>query len=246
MKLSEVKTKPPKILIFGNYGSGKTLFAMTGGKYVQLIDLDEGVKSGKTFQDNFTNIRKEVDILQCYESEPKRALAFMKAQSYIQSVSEQCSVKKYPFKILVIDSLTNLHEYCMRMILANSGLLGQKPRIQDWMLRDIQFLNLFLIVKSLPIAVVVLAHQQIHLQDDTNIITPHLPGKSLPNNLISKFDEVLYIKSKLIAGGKTEYNIQNISTTSINVRTRANFKNNLNVNVGLLKLLELMDYNVKE
>jgi len=64
MKLSDIKTKPPKILLIGNYGSGKTCFATTGGKYVQVIDLDEGLISAKTLKDNFTETRSEIDIIE--------------------------------------------------------------------------------------------------------------------------------------------------------------------------------------
>ncbi len=240
MKLTEQLSKPAKILLFGPYGSGKTCFVTTGGALVQVLDLDDGLGSCKSLKDKYTPVRARIDILEAHESDPAKALAFPKARSYIESISSQCRKGTYPFKVLVIDSLTNLHEYCMRMILDNSGLLGKKPRIQDWMMRDIEFLNICLVLKSLPIAVILIAHQQATVTDDTNIITPFLPGKSLPNNLFSKFDEILYMKPALVAGGKTEYRIQNISTTSICVRTRSNFPNNLNVDVGLPELLKLM------
>ena len=246
MKASETKKKAPKILLFGPYGSGKTCFATTAGACTQILDLDQGLNSVLSLKDKFSTARGEVDVLEAHENEPDRALAFMKARSYIQSIASQCRKGTYPFKILVIDSLTNLHEYGMRMLLANSGLLGQKPRIQDWMMRDIEFLNICIILKSLPIAVVLTAHQQVVEQDETMVVTPFLPGKSLPPNLISKFDEVLYMKSVLVAGGLTDFIVQNVSTTSVRVRTRANFPNNFNSNEGLAKLLELMGYNVKE
>ena len=245
MKLSEKKVKPSKILLFGPYGSGKSCFSTTAGGYTQVLDLDDGLESARSLKDAFTSVRAEVDVIEAHENEPDKAMAFMKARSYIASIASQCRKGTYPFKILVIDSLTNLHEYCMRMILSNSGLLGQKPRIQDWMMRDIEFLNLCITLKSLPIVVILIAHQQITEQDSINVITPFLPGKSLPPNLISKFDEVLYMKPTLVAGGKTEYRIQNVSTTSICVRTRSNFPNNLNADIGLLEILKLMGCPIK-
>lgn len=244
MKLSEVKIKPPKVLLYGPFGSGKTCFAMTGGKYVQYLDMDEGLQSGKKLKDSFTEIRGEIDVLEAHEDDPNRALAFMKARSYIQSISEQCRKGTYPFKILVIDSLTNLHEFCMRMIMSNSGILGQKPKIQNWMMRDIEFINLCLLLKTLPIAVIVIAHQQVNVEDEVNVLTPFLPGKSLPNNFFSKFDEILYMKPRLIAGGKTSFTIHNLSTSCITARTRSNFPDKLDVSIGLLKLLEYMEYKV--
>jgi len=246
MKLENAKIKPPKIILFGPYGSGKTCFSMTGGKHVQLLDMDEGVRSGFTLKDKFTSLRKEVDIIEIHESDPSKAMAFPKFKSYLESIAKQCREGTYKFKVLVIDSLTNAHEYCLRMILSYSGLMGQKPRIQDWMLRDIEFLNLCVLIKSLPIAVIVCAHQQVIEQDLTNVLTPWLPGKSLPSNMFSKFDEVLYIKPYLIAGGKTDFKIQNISTSSVCARTRSNFENNLSVDIGLIELLKLMGYDLEQ
>jgi len=245
MKLSEVAVKPPKIILYGGFGSGKTCFAMTCGKYAQIIDLDEGLTSAKYFQDKFTSQRSEVDILESHETDFTKATAFMKARSYIQSVAEQCRKGTYPYKVLIIDSLTNLHEFCMRMVLSNSGKINTKPEYQHWQLRDIEFLNLCLIIKSLPIAVIVIAHQQASKEEESEALTPNLPGKSLPNNFFSKFDELIYLRPRPAAGGKTEIELINRSSSAVVAKTRSNFTNGLMVDIGCPELLKLMGYELK-
>lgn len=242
MKLSEIKLKPPKCIFYGPFGSGKTCFAATGGEVVQFLDMNEGLMSAKTLQDKWTEERKKVDVIECHEDDPTKATAFLKARSYIQSVASQCSTETYKFKILVIDSLTDLQEFCMRNILSNAGRLGKQAEIQHWQLRDIEFLNLMIIIKSLPIAVILIAHQQIVEQDGINVISPGLPGKSLPNNLFTKFDEILFFKARNTTSGKVEFLIQNTSSSSILTRTRANIKNEINVDIGLIEYLKLLGY----
>ncbi len=249
MKLSEIKIHPPKIELFGQYGSGKTLFAMTGGKYVQLIDMDGNLSSAISFQDKFTDIRKEVDILDCTENDPTRAIAFMKARSYIQSIADQCIKGTYPFKILVMDSQTTLTESCMRMVLSNVGKLGLQPKQPQWGLRDVELANLILLIKSLPIAVLVLAHQMTEVvsisdKEEINVVNPYMQGQKLPPVWNSKFDEIIYITNKTGAGNVREFYITNKPTNSIKVVTRSNFPDNFNVNNGLIELLKLMNYDV--
>ena len=236
--------KPPKILLYGQFGTGKTMFTLTGGKRAQVIDLDDGLRSGLTYKDEWQGARIAAinNALSCHEDNPNTATAFSKAQSYIRSILDQCLAKKYPYDILVIDSLTTMSEYCMRSILNTNGMLGKNPQIQHWGLRDIAFKELLITIKAMPIVVILLAHIQSDEIDGVPTVSPAIAGKQLPPMLFSQFDEILYIKVRTIAQGKTEYIIQNQGTGSVLARTRSNFPDFYNVNNGLPKLLELMGH----
>lgn len=245
MKLSDIKLKPPKILLYGKFGSGKTAFALTGGSVVQYIDLDGGLLTGLTLKDQWIEERKKVDILSCLEEDRTKALAFRKAKSYIESIADQCSKGTYPFKVLVIDSLTRLSEYGMRGILDANGLLGKNPRLQDWVVRDIMFKEILLAMMSMNIAVLLLAHDQI--EDDGEggqVIVPSIQGKALPPLLNTYFDEILYLRARSIAQGKTQYIIENRSASGLKVRTRSNFENFFDVNLGLKVFLKALTYEI--
>jgi len=244
MKLSEIPSTPPKILLYGPLGSGKTGLALSGGKKVQLIDLDMGVKTGLTLKDDWAKARMEADVIPCYEDNPSRAYAYLKFKGYLEAIAQECTKGTYPFKVLAIDSLTNWHEFCMRSILANSGQLGKPPQLQHWGLRDVEFLNTLILLKSLPICVIVTAHQAYTEVDSETVINPDLPGKRLPNNMWSKFDEVLYMKPRLMPQGKILFAVRNTSTSGITVRTRSNFPDNFNASSGLAALLKLIGYEI--
>lgn len=241
------KLKGPKILLYGSFGTGKTTFVATGGKAVQIIDLDSGLRSALTYEDKWKPERKlAVDCaISCGEDDPKRALAFNKARSYISSVFDQCASGKYPHKVLVLDSLTTMSEYAMRSILAANNMLGKQPQLQHWGIRDIVFKEILINLKALPIAVIVLAHQQID-QDNvgTISISPAIAGKSLPPILHSQFDEIIYARTRPIAKGATEYVLENKSSGGTTVRTRSNFENYFNMDRGLREFLGLMDYEI--
>lgn len=238
--------KAPKILLYSLFGGGKTSFVATGGKEVQIIDLDDGLQSPQTLQDKWTEKRRACveNALPCHETNPRKALAFNKARSYIQSIFEQCDKNTYPFKVLVIDSLTTLSEFAMRSILDANAMLGKQPRLQHWGIRDIMFKELLIALKALPICVIVLAHQQGEGEAVDNPITPAIAGKSLPPLLHSQFDEILHARARTVAKGKTEYVVENQSSSNITVRTRYNCPNFFDMNRGLQEFLGEMGYEI--
>ena len=70
---------PPKILIYGDVGCGKTVLALTLGEGAQILDCDMGLRSGFSLQDDFTDARRAVDVKQFPETGmPKIAIAFPK------------------------------------------------------------------------------------------------------------------------------------------------------------------------
>ena len=208
MKLSEAVKHPPKIILAGNPGSGKTALALTLGEGTTVIDLDDGLLTGMTLKDAFFERRQQVEVKPCKEDNPNKALAFAKAMSYVRGMSDECLKGKPPCRGLVIDSLTTLAEGAMRYVMSNNGMLGQHPQIQHWGLRDLELQNFFLTVYSLPMVVVLIVHlQTVQEEGDVRaavgpdgrmkmeLITKTkfkiaLPGKAYPPKLPPRFDEL--------------------------------------------------------
>jgi len=239
--------KPPKILLYGPPGAGKTGFVGTAGKHLQLIDLDEGTRTLATMDDKWKEERKLclAGVLECYEENPKRAIAFNKARSYLDTIFTQCYDGKYAYKVVGIDSLTTLSEYSMRSILANNAMLGKNPQLQHWGARDILLKEILINLKALPVAVVVIAHQHLGKDDDTQYC-PAIAGKQLPPLLHSQFDEILHMRVRKAAQGKVEYIIEGTGQADCLVRTRSNFPSPYFADEGFPKLLSLMGYPLEE
>ena len=114
--------------------------------------------------------------------------------------------------------------------------------IQDWGLMFIEiehFLNTF---RSLPCVKIVTGHDMTLEDKQGNLLGRRLlcPGKKLPTDVAGFFDDVFYaIKKK--KGPKVEY-ILTSNTVSAEVRTRTNYKEDFNMDDGLDKFLQCLDY----
>ena len=238
--------KPPKILLYGPPGAGKTAFVGTGGKNVQILDLDGGLRTLGTLKDQWSDNRKlALDAaIECHEENPRKALAFNKCRSYLMSVVDQCNQGKYPYKVLVLDSLTTMSEYAMRSILAANAMLGKNPQVQHWGARDIMFKEILIQIKALPSVVIVLAHQSLGSEEDQTY-TPAIAGKQLPPLLHSQFDEILHCRVRKVAQGKVQHIIESQSQGDCLVRSRTNFPSPFEMDKGLEALLDLMGYPMK-
>jgi len=241
-RLDQIKDRPPHILLYGPPGTGKTALALTLGKGCQVVDLDDGLKTGLTLKDRFLSSRREVDVVQCLETNPKKANAFRRAKAAIFNICNAVMAGKYPFKALVVDSMTSFMDYVMRYVLDNSGRPGTHPQIQDWGASFIETENLLTMVKSLPIVVVFTAHEYSYEVDQATHIKLALPGKSLPGKVCAYFDEVLRTKIVNLEGGKRGFVIQSKGTGSTLARSRCNLPDSTKMDLGLPAILKLMGW----
>lgn len=244
MKLKDLPSHPPKILLTGDPGVGKTAFALTLGKHARVVDLDDGLRVGRSLRDGFYEARNEVDICPCWEEDPKKATAYSKARSYIGSQGSELKTAKNPIKALVVDSLTTLGEFALRSVLSNNGRLGKQPEIQDWGIRDIELQNILVALRALPIVVVLTAHLQRSTEDDTTKCTISLQGAKLPPRIPSYFDEVWVQQVRLLGGEKREYRLLTQSTNTYQARTRAGLPDGTDVNLGLPEVLRRIGYDL--
>lgn len=238
--LKDLPLKKKKILLYGPVGSGKTALALTLGAKAQILDLDEGLETGRNINDSFKESRMSVDVVQALENKTGVSTQFMKAKAKILACVNQSIKGTYPFEYFVIDSFTALVEAAVSGVLSNSGKLGEAPEIQHWGLAFIEVKNVLLWLRTMPCTVVMLAHEQMKEVDKINQVMIATPGTRMPAEVPRFFDEVLRMQIKNV-GGRIGRVLQTKGTSSIRVRSRSNLPDNIDVGLGLPKIIEMMN-----
>lgn len=254
MKLNELTSKPPKILMMGPMGTGKTIFAETVGKHGQLWDLEDGAISGLYLEDKWQKDRKEIDIVRMTEENPTDTTVFDNIRKKVLETSKLCAKGEYPFKVLILDNLTLLADAALRYVLRNSQELKagmiKKVEIQHWGMAFEEIKNISRMLRSLPICVVLIAHvEEIELrgaETSTVIYRLGVSGKKLPYQLPRLYDEVWMTRSKRVAGGKVKYSLSTKSTSKFEVRSRYSIPDDYDLSEGLPPLLKQMGYSLED
>lgn len=241
MNVADIADKAPHVLLYGGVGTGKTALALTLGKRAEVIDLDDGLKTGVTLKDAFTEDRRAVTVSRFIEKEPhKRATVFQQAKLRIYAIATELNQGKYPYDALILDSLSSFADSALRQIMGNSGDVNATPQIQHWGLAFNEIRNVFAVIRAMPIPVVIIAHDQEGKEEGKIEIA--ISGKKLPSQIARYFDEVLYMRVKQLGGGKVGYVVQTLNDSRVECRSRANLPNMTDTSVGMWELFKRMGY----
>lgn len=252
MKLSELAPKPPKIILWGPLGTGKTALALTLGARAQVIDIGEdGLLTGMTLQDAWTEHRRAVDVVQFLNKEPhKKADAFQRCKDHVFKVANECHKGVYPFQALIVDSLSELARLAVQQILYNSGRPGQNPEIQHWGLAFTEILSVIDCLRNLPIPVILIGHDQLYSvgegKDKEDRIELAVSGKNMPTQIPRGFDEVWYMRVKPAGAGVNKYLLQTKTSNYVLCRSRGNLPDMTDSSCGMWELLARLGYKPKE
>ncbi len=247
MKLKEIRKKPPKVLLYGPPGTGKTALVLTLGKRLQVLDLDDGLETGRTLHDQFRERRMEVDVVQALETSRIRGTAFPEAKRHVFRVVEMIDKGTYPFEAFCIDSLTSLADGAVRYVLGNAGHVGRAPQIQEWGAAFIEIENILTLLRSLPIVVILTAHQHVFELDGETQTEIAVPGRKLPGKICSYFDEVWRMRVRPLPQKKFAYVLQTKSTAGTVARSRLNLEDGIDAGkLGLEEVLRRVGWEWRE
>lgn len=237
--LRDYKPSPPKVLLAGEMGTGKTLLATTPGARALVLDLNNGLTSCRLFKDKFTQDRLSCEVKQCWE-QGKPAVAFQRTLAYVQEFA-----KKPSHEVLVVDGLDDLAESALAGILMGAGKWDEKNVDKvtkpDWGAAIALVERIMYRIKSLPTVVIMTAHTKLVEVDGELHTALAVYGKNLGGKIEGMFDEVWCTKVTG-AGDKRRFVLQTISTGGVKCKTRHQLPNDTDMNKGLVAILAEAGY----
>ncbi len=244
--IAQLPVKPPKILLWGAPGTGKTPFVTSYGKGLQIIDCDDGLGSSRgSLKDAFAADRLLVDAIQILESTPDKAEMWPRIKRQIGDTYNEMVRGTWPFEILAIDSFTAIGGSCLRSIMINSKLPPGKLQMQHWGMAIEEMKELFVIIKAMPVPVITIFHDMESTQGTgdaaVNYKEINIFGKNLPAAITSYHDEIWQQKTKIEAGKMVPYlnTMRDVFTT---VRSRQGLPDGTLTSNGLKKILSMVGW----
>lgn len=220
MNLSELAlTNYLKVLVYGDSGSGKTVFASSFPTPIKYLDFDHKISSAAQFYKNDPERLKDIQVHQ-FANLPngERMRSFEKEFKAIQDLVNK--KQPLPFKTLVIDSLTTFTNYMLQhYFVAQPGIKRAHPDInamQDYQLLDKHLSQIIAGILSLDCNVVMIGHLGLDKDESTGQVLRQalMPGK-FATKLPIWFEEV-YVS--LVKDGK--YTLQTQSDSMYKCRTQ--------------------------
>lgn len=247
MKVSDITNPPPKILLVGNIGTGKTALTLTLGEGLEIADLDNGLKTGNSLKDKFTDARKAVSVRQFLEPDGSSlGTVFPAFAKYVREIPARIRSGDWKFKAFAVDSLSSLAEAALAYVMKNSGKVGGNPEIQHWGITFNEIKNVLNVLRYLPVPVVLIAHEQVKTvgkgEQKRDILEVAVSGKNLASQICRYYDEIWYVEPRATAGGKQTFVLKTISDSIFPARSRSCLENGINTEIGMWELLKKIGY----
>jgi hypothetical protein len=258
MKLSEYKAKPVhRVLIYGPPKSGKTAVVGKLAEHYNLLwfDLEDGVKTLLNPELKIPPAALDhVTLVQLPDTKdyPIAAETLYKVVDWKPiSICEEhgkvnctiCKQKSAPFVeldfskmddswIIVVDSLTQLSNSVMNMILRARGLTSYdaKPEWDDYAKQGAWLDRWLSILQNCPFNVVVISHEMgIEMEDGKEKLTAVGGTRNFSRNLPRYFDHVAYAELKAkkhVLGSSTTYGVNVVTGSRTGAKTEVSVDGN--------------------
>ena len=205
MKLNEMTTTELiKILVYGDAGAGKTVFAAGAPYPILYCDFDGKISSAARFYASDTERVSNIEVVSLTPQMQDDPMTEFNRQ--ISALIKMQKEKNYPFKTLVIDSITTFSSAVLHHIVkTNPGIKrvitkqGEQPGMQDYGILKREFQRLIPGLLTLDMNVIMLGHVSVEKDETTGeIIRSVLMDGSFAQQLPIYFEEVYraYVEEK--------------------------------------------------
>ena len=222
-----------------------------------FLDIDDGLLSSVHLKDSFQSDRQKIDVERFVEDNPNKALAYAALKKRILELHDQYSKcptpALYPHSVIAIDSFTQLSNNCLRFIQSNSGTLNtigtaKQPAMTQgmWGLAISELENLLNFIKTFPVPVIMVFHAKEDMmassdKEDRLIEKISIFGKNLPASIVSYFDEVIKVRTRMESGKMTPY-LQTVPDAVTTCRSRAGLPDGTKTSIGFRDFLKQLGW----
>lgn len=266
MILSEMSHSipPPKILLGGLPGVGKTALATSYGTGLQVLAIDNQLSTCWSLKDKFHSDRMSIDMIDCVEQQPtSQAMTFPKVKRHLIDLNNAAMQKKLilsngkPLTSLCVDGLTFLFDAAMRYILFNSNKLGKErtPATMynysasqpEWGLVIQEMEQVIQLIRALPVPVILTCHYVSEVTaSGMSRYEISIPTKSLPPKIPGYFDEVWFLESQYGAANAIKRCLRTVASPVVTARSNSNLPDGTDTSCGMKGLLSLMGWKESE
>jgi hypothetical protein len=209
----------------------------------EILDLGYGLKSSLTHKDIFSEARKTCVVTECHDSRVDLADAWTKCKARVIEISAECAAKRYPYKTVIIDELTAAGMASLRYILMNGGRLfglSYIPTVKtgitqpEWGLAMQEITNLLIVLRSLPVHVILIAHDNTEDTENPTNKVINVIGRKLTPTIPGFFDEYLHMSINPVSKLRE---LQTQPTATVIARTRGQLPNPYPASKGMRQLM---------
>lgn len=203
-----------KLMVYGPSGAGKTTFSTSFPGPIGVADFDGKIGSAARYLE--VHNPKKLDEIEFENFQPSAVnggvQVYQKFMKWLYSLEMAAKEGKFPFKTIVLDSLTTFAESLTAHIMASNPAVKRvdalTPSMQDYLMVSTNFKPIIHRLLALPCNVVVIGHISQDKDEVTQEINyrPALPGK-LPELLPILFGEV-YRAFTEVQDGKVQFKAQ--------------------------------------
>ena len=244
MKAEDLKklNSPPKILLHGDCGNGKTgLTSQLSNGY--LMDLDGGMLTALNLKDNFTKYRHNIEFDTFKDESFQNPQGWNKFYAKLLSIAELVNKKKWKYDALCIDSMTGITQIIKHFVMfSKTGNALAEPERNHWGMMVNCMESVCSIIMTLKVPVIITAHDCTVYTEDSAEYKVLSMTKNHGEKIPWMFDEVwlAQIKKK---GTKRAFTLSGIGTASRIAKSKMNLGKDVDhTDIGLPGIFKIIGY----